>query len=186
MARAFTLIELILVMALLTIAVSMTAPLLSRFFRGRALDLEARRLLALTRQAQSRAVSEGLPMDLWFNPEEGCYGLNAEPAYEKADPKEVKLSVEEGLHLDVDVRHVTVATNTVARDGVVSRASVPRVNLVHPALPTIRFLPDGSLGPNSPEAVSIVGRDGETLWVRLARNRLNYEIGNSSSPNTDK
>src|SRR5262249_9004612 len=38
----FTLIELILVMALLTVAVSVTAPALSNFFRGRALDSEAR------------------------------------------------------------------------------------------------------------------------------------------------
>ncbi|MCX6930914.1 MAG: prepilin-type N-terminal cleavage/methylation domain-containing protein, partial [Verrucomicrobia bacterium] len=62
---AFTLIELILVMALLTIVISLTAPSLSKFFRGRTLDSEARRLLALTRSGQSRAVSEGMPMDLW-------------------------------------------------------------------------------------------------------------------------
>src|SRR5512143_2179039 len=66
-ARAFTLIELILVMALLTIVISLTAPKLSRFFHGRTLDSEARRLLALTRSGQSRAVSEGLPMDLWVD-----------------------------------------------------------------------------------------------------------------------
>src|SRR5215831_89969 len=58
---AFTLIELILVMAILTVAVAITAPALSNFFHGRSLDSEARRLLSLTRQGQSRAVSEGLP-----------------------------------------------------------------------------------------------------------------------------
>src|SRR6185295_17984721 len=57
-ANGFTLIELILVMAILTIAVSITAPALSNFFHGRTLDSEARRMLALTRQGQSRAVSE--------------------------------------------------------------------------------------------------------------------------------
>ena len=46
--RAFTLIELILVMALLTIAASLVAPKMASFFRGRAHDQEARRLLALT------------------------------------------------------------------------------------------------------------------------------------------
>src|SRR6184192_239420 len=64
---AFTLIELILVMTILTIAISVTAPALANFFRGRSLDSEARRLLALTRQGQSRAVSEGLPMELWID-----------------------------------------------------------------------------------------------------------------------
>ena len=37
----FTLIELVLVMALLVVAISVTAPVLSRFFRGRTLDSEA-------------------------------------------------------------------------------------------------------------------------------------------------
>src|SRR2546426_11590252 len=49
----FTLIELILVMTVLTIAVSITAPALANFFRGRSLDSEARRLLALTRPGPS-------------------------------------------------------------------------------------------------------------------------------------
>src|SRR5215813_10242713 len=60
-AAAFTMIELILVMTILTIAVALTAPSLANFFRGRALESEARRLLALSRQGQNRAVSEGIP-----------------------------------------------------------------------------------------------------------------------------
>ena len=53
--RAFTLIELVLVMTLLVVVVAIAAPSLAGFFRGRALDAEARRLLSLTRQGQSRA-----------------------------------------------------------------------------------------------------------------------------------
>src|SRR3954453_22495301 len=79
---AFTLIELILVMTILTIAISVTAPALANFFRGRSLDSEARRLLALTRQGQSRAISEGVPMQLWVDAAHGGYGLEAEPSYE--------------------------------------------------------------------------------------------------------
>ena len=45
--RAFTLIELILVMALLVMITSLAAPAMSGFIRGRALDSEARRLFAL-------------------------------------------------------------------------------------------------------------------------------------------
>ena len=88
---AFTLIELILVMAILTLAVSITAPALSNFFRGRTLDSEARRLLALSREGQSRAVSEGVPMELWFDTKQGIYGLEAEPSFEPQDAKAVKL-----------------------------------------------------------------------------------------------
>ncbi|NJM55576.1 MAG: prepilin-type N-terminal cleavage/methylation domain-containing protein, partial [Verrucomicrobiae bacterium] len=59
--RAFTLIELMLVMALLIVTTTFLAPQLSEFFRGRSLDSEAKRFLALTRLAQSRAVAEGVP-----------------------------------------------------------------------------------------------------------------------------
>src|SRR5208282_2111327 len=58
--RAFTLVELILVLALLVIVTSLVAPAMSNFIRGRALDSEARRLCALMHAGQSRAVSEGM------------------------------------------------------------------------------------------------------------------------------
>src|SRR5258708_17615444 len=88
-AGAFTLIELILVMTILAIAVSITAPALANFFRGRILDSEARRLLGLTHQGQSRAVSEGVPMDLWLDSAQNTYGLEAEPSFEPTDAKAV-------------------------------------------------------------------------------------------------
>src|SRR5215475_9012956 len=99
----FTLIELILVMTVLTIAVSLTAPALANFFRGRTLDSEARKLLALTRLGQSRAASEGVPMQLWLDAVGGKYGLEAEPSYEENDPKAVEVSVDSGLQLEVSL-----------------------------------------------------------------------------------
>src|SRR5262245_50618644 len=76
--RAFTLIELILVMALLAIVLTVVGTSLGRFFRGRTLDSEARRLLSLTRYGQSRAVADGIPMVLWIDPDQHRYGLQAE------------------------------------------------------------------------------------------------------------
>ena len=73
--RAFTLIELILVLALLVIITSLAAPAMANFIRGRALDSEARRLFALMHAGQSRAVSEGMPMVLWVDEKQGAYGL---------------------------------------------------------------------------------------------------------------
>jgi prepilin-type N-terminal cleavage/methylation domain-containing protein len=175
-ARGFTLIELILVMALLTIAVSMTAPMLSRFFRGRTLESEARRLLALTRHGQSRAASEGLPMDLWVNADKGEFGLKAEPSYENDDPKQVEFQVDPGLRIEVENRVVNVSTNSYNRSRLASIASVPRTLLAQPGLPTIRFLPDGSLGEDSPQLLRLAARDGSSLWLKQSRNRLNYEI----------
>src|SRR3954451_18942853 len=87
--QAFTLIELILVMAMVLIVLAVAAPSLSNFFRGRSLDSEARRFVALTHYARSRAVSEGTPMVLWINGQDGSYGLEAEISYTPSDEKAV-------------------------------------------------------------------------------------------------
>jgi type II secretion system protein H len=176
--RGFTLIELILVMALLTIVISLTAPKLSRFFHGRTLDSEARRLLALTRSGQSRAVSEGMPMDLWVDAQQGTFGLEAEASYETSDPKAVDFALDSGLQLEVVARTVVTPANTTMmnRSQRVTTASVPRVNLVHATLPTIRFLPDGSLGEASPQMLHLASSDGGSLWLAQARDGVSYEI----------
>ena len=176
--RGFTLIELILVMALLTIVISLTAPRLSRFFHGRTLDSEARRLLALTRSGQSRAASEGMPMDLWVDAEQGTFGLQAEPSYDTSDPKAVDFTLDSGLQLEVVNKTVAAPVNTVTMNQAqrASTASVPRVNLVHANLPTIRFLPDGSIGEASPQSLHLSSSDGGSLWLAQARDGVNYEI----------
>ena len=175
--RGFTLIELILVMALLTVVISLTAPKLSRFFHGRTLDSEARRLLALTRSGQSRAVSEGTPMDLWVDTQQGSFGLEAEPSFDTSDPKAVDFTLDGGLQLEVVNKTVVapVAT-TMNRSQRVATASVPRVNLVHANLPTIRFLPDGSLGEASPQLLHLTSGDGGSLYLAQARDGVSYEI----------
>jgi type II secretion system protein H len=174
--RGFTLIELILVMALLTVVISLTAPKLSRFFHGRTLDSEARRLLALTRSGQSRAVSEGMPMDLWVDAEQGTFGLEAEPSYETSDPKAVEFALDGGLLIEVVNKTIVAPVNTMSRTRQASTASVPRVNLVHATLPTIRFLPDGSIGEASPQLLHLTSGDGGSLWLAQARDGVNYEI----------
>ncbi|MEI6392200.1 MAG: prepilin-type N-terminal cleavage/methylation domain-containing protein [Verrucomicrobiota bacterium] len=177
--RGFTLIELILVMALLTIVISLTAPKLSRFFHGRTLDSEARRLLALTRSGQSRAVSEGVPMDLWVDAGQGTFGLEAEPSYETSDPKAVDFTLDSGLQLEVVNKTVVAPANTMNRGRQASIASTPRVNLVHASLPTIRFLPDGSISESSPQMLHLTSGDGGSLWLAQSRDALNYEIRNT-------
>jgi prepilin-type N-terminal cleavage/methylation domain-containing protein len=173
---AFTLIELILVMAILTVVISLTAPALANFFRGRTLDSEARRLLALTRQGQSRAVSEGIPMELWMDTAEGAFGLEAEPSYEAEDPKAVELAMDRDIQLQV----ISVNTPNGARPSVaVSSTDIssgsPLVNR-HPNVPKIRFLPDGSISETSPQGLVLTGRDGRSISLRQSRNRLSYEI----------
>ena len=53
---------------------------------------------------------------------------------------------------------------------------VPRVMMVRSALPTIRFLPDGSMSDTSPQMVHLTGHDGASLWLAQSRDSLTYEI----------
>ena len=167
-------------MAILTMAVSVTAPALSNFFRGRTLDSEARRLLAMTRSGQNRAVSEGVPMDLWVDPDQGKIGLEAEPSYEPSDPKAVEFTIDSGLRIEVAKQpEQTGSTPTpmaLSRLQAPSVASVARVQLTHPGLPTIRFLPDGTMSETSPQSLRLSGRDGSSLWLAQSRDKLSYEI----------
>jgi prepilin-type N-terminal cleavage/methylation domain-containing protein len=174
---AFTLIELILVMAILTIAVSITAPALSNFFHGRSLDSEARRLLSLTRQGQSRAVSEGLPIELWVDSSRNVYGLEADSSYEMNDTKAVSFNLDK----DVQLQAVSVDPNAIMNPSAQEPTSTEQnsANLntsKHSSLPRIRFLPDGSVSEISPQVLRLTGRDGALLEVALSRSHLNYEI----------
>ena len=162
--RAFTLIELILVLALLTIAISLIAPSLSSFFRGRALDSEARQLLSLAHAGQSHAISSGFPMLLWLDSPGHAYGLQEETSSRKgnaqaADPKAEEFTFEDLLQIE--------AVN----------ASPMPVN--GRSLPAIRFLPDGTIDESSASTLRLASHTGETLWLMEATNRLSYEIRNS-------
>ena len=152
----FTLIELLLVMALLVVAISVTAPVLSRFFHGRALDAEARRLLSLTRAGQSRAVSEGVAALLWIDAPQREYGLELESASRTGDPRAEDFTVADGLQLD-------------------AVKSAP-ISVGGRKLPAIRFQPDGTIDNSSPPALRLVGADGSIVWLVEETNHMTYAI----------
>ncbi len=155
--NAFTLIELILVLALLVIITSLAAPPMANFIRGRAMDSEARRLMALMHAGQSRAVSEGMPMVLWIDEKQGAYGLQAETTGQNSDPKAENLSLDSTLQI-----------------------AVPTTGLSAPImfnnLPAIRFLADGTVDENSPQKLQLTDSAGVSRWLVETRNRTGYEI----------
>jgi hypothetical protein len=165
-------------MTILTIVVSITAPALANFFHGRTLDSEARRLLALTRQGQSRAVSEGIPVELWMDTAQSptAFGLEAEPSYEPEDGKALQLTMDGDIQLQVVSSSVpsSGATSSTLTGSATGNAAVAASR--HPNVPKIRFLPDGSIAESSPQAMILTGRDGMSLCIQQARNRLSYEI----------
>ncbi|HTY87913.1 MAG TPA: GspH/FimT family pseudopilin [Candidatus Acidoferrum sp.] len=158
--KAFTLVELLLVLALLVIITSMVAPAMSGFIRARALDSEARRLFALMHAGQSRAVSEGLPMALWVDEKQRAYGLTTETASPGGDPKAEDLTLDENLQITV-LNAGTAGTTT------------------YQSLPAIRFLPDGVIDENSPPALRLTDAKGNALWLRLNQLRTGYEISDT-------
>jgi type II secretion system protein H len=162
----FTLVELMLVMALLVIMLGFAAPSLSRFFRGRTLDSEARRMLALTRYGQSRAVSEGVPMLLWIDPKLGTYGLKAQTGYTDRDQKAVEYTLGQDLQMEVQMSP-RMQTNfwTMA----------PKQSKLNQ--PTICFLPDGFISETSPDRILLrETRDNDAVWIGASANHLAYEI----------
>jgi Tfp pilus assembly protein FimT len=162
-------------MTLLVVVVGLAAPTLGNFFRGRTLDSEARRLLSLTRHAQSRAVSEGVPMVLWVDATRRSYGLEADSSYTERDTKAEEYSVDQTLQIEAII--VSVA-NTAAMRPTISGTTT--TSSQHRNLPGIRFQPDGSVEANSPQLVQLTDRNGASLWLAQSTNRLSYEIRNNS------
>jgi len=163
---AFTLVELIVVMVLLLIAAAFVAPHMAAFFRGRALNSEARRLLALTHYGQSRAVAEGVPVLLWVNARQSSYGLITQTNAAEADDKASTYTLDPTLTLE------TVLPNPapMSEDGTSEQLGAPT------GLPVIRFLPDGYFDPSN--VAKIVIRQGTEAALELVPdpNRLGYEI----------
>jgi len=170
----FTLVELLLVMALLTTVFALAAPSLAGFFRGRTLDNEARRFLSLTRYAQTRAVSEGIPVVLWVDREAGRYGLEQEPSYTEEDPKALAFDLGESLRIEVDEAPAEPNLMTT------TALSTPSRPIRSTDGSEIRFLPDGFVSETSPRNVWIhearPSLTEHTVWFALDPDRLNYEI----------
>ncbi len=148
--EGFTFIELIVVMAMLTIVLALSVPSLSPFFKGRTLDEEARRFLTLTRYGHSEAISRGVPMELWVNVNTGEYGLLPRAGYQFENMKPVEFILSENLHFEV-----TDSVNT-AEDAVL-----------------ITFLPDGSLQENSVRLLRI--RNDNNEWLSIEKPDFGFE-----------
>lgn len=150
-----TLIELIMVLALLAVVVALAAPSLSPFFRGRALEEEARRLLALTRYARSEAVSRCVPMEVWIDCETSEYGVAAQAGYAFEDTKEpIQFRLDKNLSFVVDQQDLD--ETLTAR---------------------IVYQPDGAMDDENPEKLVIQdSARGEALGIVRTENGLAYEI----------
>jgi type II secretion system protein H len=157
---AFTLIELMLVLVLIAVGVSIVAPRMSDFVRGRALSMEAQRMMALLHAGQARAVSEGMPMVLWLDEKQGTCGLELETTPKGGDSKAEQVSISDGVQASMAYK---------------GSGTLTKFN----NLPAIRFLPDGTVDENSPQTVQLTEGSG-SLWLVQLQNHTGYEISDSA------
>lgn len=160
----FTLVELIVVMVLLLIVASMVAPRMSSFFRGRALNQEARRMLSLIHLAQSRAVSEGVPVLLWVDARSSTYGIEVQGGHMGNDDRDYTMTAEPTLTLETP----TVTTQ------ITSELDDDRLGLPEDR-PAIRFNSDGFFDETSIQKI-VIRQDDAALEIAPTVNRLNFEI----------
>jgi len=152
-------------MALLAIAAALVAPRMVSFFRGRALELEAQRLLALTHYGQSRAVAEGVPVLLWLNPKDSTYGLSLQSGYVENDDRASSFTLDSSLTLEAPV-----PANQSASELQDEKFGLPE------GLPVIRFNPDGFFDEISQQKIVLRQGDEAALQLVPTANRFGYEI----------
>ena len=164
---AFTLIELILVMTMMLIAISVVFPSMKGFFHGRNLDNEARQFLSLTRYGQSRAIAEGIPVELWINPKQERYGLQALSGYSETQTNPMVFDVDKSVQIAISAPPSVLTrsnywTQTSAQSGAVTK---------------IRFQPDGFISDTSPENIFFREQGGgDEIWLAETPTHLRYEI----------
>jgi Tfp pilus assembly protein FimT len=168
-SSAFTLIELILIMAVIAISASLIVPRLANFFRGRTIDSETRQIIALIHQGQSRAVSQGVPMLLWFDEKAGAYGLEEEPGFTDKDNEAVEFALDKDLQFQIPNNPSATVTTPITASG------------AHANLSQIRFLPDGTIGETSPKLIRLLNRDGSAVSLTQSRDRNQYETQSTTT-----
>lgn len=149
----FTLIELIMVMALLAIVMALSAPALSRSMRERHLADEAARFLALTEYARNEAISQAIPLIVWIDPAAGRFGVEVKSGFTGDEQRVREFALDADIHFEL-------------RETSAKRAIVELVE----------FAPDGVPEGASIEAFRLLDRFGSAITIARTDDKLGYEI----------
>jgi prepilin-type N-terminal cleavage/methylation domain-containing protein len=102
----YTLLELVLVLAILATALAMVAPSLSGFIRGRKTEESAAQFVALTHWARSQAISDGASYQINLDPAGGRWWISVEEGDTYTDvsgPFGRVYAVGDGVELQTDI-----------------------------------------------------------------------------------
>ena len=152
-SNAFTLVELIIVMALLAIVMALAAPSLARSMKERNLPDQAARLLAATEYARSEAASQGVPMVIWIDSEARVFGIEPKEGFDGEPSRSREFTWIEDIQIETEQK----ATADKKNDG-------------------IEFAPDGAPSDTSVETVKMSDRFGNVLTIARTSDRWGYEI----------
>lgn len=148
---AFTLVELLLVMAILVVMMALVAPALSHTLRGQKLKEEATRFVALTEYARSEAVSQGVSMSVWVDAKTGKFGLDPKNAYYGSTTHK-EYTLDPAVHFDS-----------------VTGQSVPGGS-------AIEYTPGGVCTTASASSIRMTDRDGATLSITKDPSGWGYAV----------
>jgi len=102
--RAFTLLEILIVLAIIAILVGMVAPNLRAFARGRTISDEARQIVAMARYAEAQSIADAAPYRL--NIDSDGVWLTTQAAGTWAPPPNdfsAKMDLQQGITIDCDI-----------------------------------------------------------------------------------
>lgn len=170
-----TLIELILVLAILGATLALFTPRFSLFFAGRALEEEARRLLGLTRYGASQAISTGAPQELWIDVMNGEYGLSPAPGYEYDEKMPIVFYLDEDIIFDEEYD----ANEDIFEEEGFSPFAAERANPRDGTArkPAVMFWPDGSIDEYSRLSLTIRHVNEEkVMTISQSEDGLEYYI----------
>jgi type II secretion system protein H len=163
---AFTLVEMILVMTIMVVLLGVVFPSLQGFFRGRNLDNEAQRFISLTRYGQSKAIAEGLPVELWINPRQGSYGLAAVSGYTETQTNPINFNLDQSVQITF-----SAPSSVLIRSNYWTQAKAQ-----FGAVTKIRFQPDGFISDSSPEKIFLRQATGAQILIAETPSHLRYDI----------
>ncbi|MGA2543111.1 MAG: prepilin-type N-terminal cleavage/methylation domain-containing protein [Verrucomicrobiota bacterium] len=164
--RAFTMVELVIVMTIMVIAVGVAAPSFKAFLQGSNLENEARRFLSLTRFGAGRAVAEGLPVDLGINVKQNKYWLAAVGGYTETKTNVSWFMADNNVQMLVSQSFGALTQSNFWTPSVMRGAS----------LPIIRFQPDGFVSETSPQIIKFRQASGPEIWIVQNPNHLRYDL----------
>ena len=148
-AEGFTLVEMILVMAVLVVILAVVAPSLSATMRGRIMTEQAARLLALTEYSRDEAASQGVPMVVWVDPDTRRFGAALKVGYVNSALRTKEYTLPADLNFD------PVAGAQASKTG-------------GHGFDVAEFEPDGTMDPASAPSVRIANRQ-RTNGVSIAQ-----------------